>query len=29
MGRDLYIASNNGGFFPQKTIAEYRNTFFE
>ena len=28
-GRDVYISSNNGGFCPSKTIAEYRNTFFE
>ena len=28
-GRDVYISANNGGFCPQKTVAEYRQGFFD
>ena len=28
-GRDSYIAHDNGGFYPGKTVAEYQNTFQE
>ena len=28
-GRDGYIAMSNGGFYPQKGVAEYTQTFKE